>query len=302
MRTVLVVGGANLDIVARTSAPLTTGTSNPGHTHVSAGGVGRNIAANLGRLGVPTRLVAAIGDNEFGVRVRAETASAGVDLTYAVPGFGTSSYTALLDDRGELVAAVADMAGTESLRPADVPEAIVAESGFVLLDGNLPTGVVTSVLAAAHRHAVPAVLDPVSAPKARRLRPVLGSARIHTITPTADELQALTGEADPQSAADILHRTGVERVWLREGRSGSTMFTMRGVTHLPAVPADVVDVTGAGDAMTAGYVHALLSGRAEPEAIRRGAVTAYLTITSDHTVRPDLSAELVDRTLREECP
>ena len=60
------VGGANVDVIARSHGPFVPGTSNPGSTHSSAGGVGRNIAANLGRLGVPTVLIAAFGDETSG--------------------------------------------------------------------------------------------------------------------------------------------------------------------------------------------------------------------------------------------
>ncbi len=56
-------------------------TSNPGRTRFSAGGVGRNIAHNLATLGVETSLIAAIGMDDAGDMVMAETANAGVDVT-----------------------------------------------------------------------------------------------------------------------------------------------------------------------------------------------------------------------------
>lgn len=59
----VVVGGTNMDVVARMSAPLVPATSNPGRTRISPGGVGRNIAACLGLLGAPVRLVSAVGDD-----------------------------------------------------------------------------------------------------------------------------------------------------------------------------------------------------------------------------------------------
>ena len=104
---VVVVGGTNMDVVARTSAPLVPATSNPGHTRISPGGVGRNIAACLGLLGAPVRLVSAVGDDAFGDEALRVTAACGADVgaVRRVPG-ATGTYTAVLDDRGELVAAV----------------------------------------------------------------------------------------------------------------------------------------------------------------------------------------------------
>lgn len=60
--------------------------------------------------------------------------------------------------------------------------------------------------------------------------------------------------------------------------------------HLPAVPATVVDVTGAGDAMLAAWISAWLRGADAVAAAREGHRAAAATIESPHTVRPDLAA------------
>ncbi|MDP2775936.1 MAG: PfkB family carbohydrate kinase, partial [Nocardioides sp.] len=77
--TVVVVGGANVDLKARTTAAVVAGTSNPGTVATSPGGVGRNIAENLARLGTSTVLVAAVGSDQFGDGLLDVTADAGVD-------------------------------------------------------------------------------------------------------------------------------------------------------------------------------------------------------------------------------
>ena len=64
--------------------------------------------------------------------------------------------------------------------------------------------------------------------------------------------------------------------------------------HLPAVPATVVDVTGAGDAMLAAWVAAWLRGADPVEAARDGHRAAAATIESPHTVRPDLADVLTE--------
>jgi pseudouridine kinase len=80
-------------------------------------------------------------------------------------------------------------------------------------------------------------------------------------------------------------------VWLRQGAEGSWICS-RGLdpVHLPAVPAAVVDVTGAGDAMLAGWITAWLRGADAVDAAREGHRAAAATIESHHTVRPDLAA------------
>ncbi len=286
---VVVVGGTNMDVVARTSAPLVAATSNPGHTRISPGGVGRNIAACLGLLGAPVRLVSAVGQDAFGDEALRVSAACGVDIgaVRRVPG-ATGTYTAVLDDRGELVAAVSDMAAIDALELETVH---VGDAALVVVDGNLAAAQVAHVLAAAAGAGVPVACEPVSVAKAGRLAPLVRD--LFLVTPNTDELAALTDRPAAQwrASVDDLHRQGVEHVWLRQGAEGSWMCTRdQDPVHLRAVPATVVDVTGAGDAMLAAWIAAWLRGADPIEAARAGHRAAAATIESPHTVRPDLAA------------
>jgi pseudouridine kinase len=85
---------------------------------------------------------------------------------------------------------------------------------------------------------------------------------------------------------------GVSLVWVRIGAEGSRLVTRDGSTRLPSTPAQVVDVTGAGDAMLAAFCHGVLSGDDPITAARLGHAAAALTVASPLTVRPDLKEEL----------
>lgn len=284
----MVVGGTNMDVVARASAHLVPATSNPGRTRMSPGGVGRNIAACLGLLGAPVRLVSAVGDDAFGDEALRVTAACGVDVgaVRRVPG-ATGTYTAVLDDRGELVAAVSDMATVDAL----VLETVhLTDAALVVLDGNLAHPQAERVVAAAAAADVPLAFEPVSVAKAARLADLVRD--LFLVTPNADELAALTGRAadDWRASVDDLHVRGVEHVWVRHGAEGSWMCSRDAEpVHLPAAPAIVVDVTGAGDAMLAAWVAAWLRGAAPVEAAAHGHRAAAATVESPHTVRPDLA-------------
>src|SRR2546427_640999 len=171
---------------------------------------------------------------------------------------------------GDLVGAVADRAATEALGPADLPPAreLIAHADMLVLDGNLPAEVLAHAMDVAQPAAVPVVIDPVSAPKAALLTPLLTARRqILALTPNLDELRALLGhpvgdsEAEVTAAAGTLHARGVRHVWVRLGPRGSVLSPAgEDATLLAAPPAEVADVTGAGDAMLAAFVHALLAG------------------------------------------
>jgi pseudouridine kinase len=313
---VVVVGGANLDIKARSGASAIPGTSNPGRTTTTPGGVARNIAENLARLGTPTQLIAAVGRDPYGERLLADTRAAGVSLDHVHRcEHPTGSYTAVLDADGELLLAVADMTATDDLRPEHLQSAreLIAHAALLVLDGNLPAPTTAHLLDLAGSADLRVILDPVSVPKAARLAPLLSPERpLFALTPNRDELRALTGEdaagEDSDSAlartALRLHDRGVRHVWIRLGPSGSLLST-RGpgeraaaVHQLAADPAEVQDVTGAGDAMLAAFAYALLAGHPPLEAARHGHAAAALTLASTHTVRPDLTERLLAEALR----
>jgi pseudouridine kinase len=278
---------------------------------MTPGGVGRNIAENLARLGTRTHLVAAVGSDPIGDGLVAATQAAGVHVEHVRRTAGaTGTYTAILDSNGELVIAVADMTATDDMGIDVVDEArdLIAHAALVVLDGNLAAATLSRALDVAHDAGTRVIVEPVSVPKARLIAPALTSARpVYAITPNADELAALTDlptRTDRQllTAVRRLHGKGVEQVWVRLGQRGSLLSGPGGHAFLPAAETEVVDVTGAGDAMLGAFCHALLAGRSPEDAARFGHVAAALTINSPSTVRPDLTARLIDATAAQHTP
>ncbi|MFW5473914.1 PfkB family carbohydrate kinase [Knoellia sp. CPCC 206450] len=310
---VVVVGGAVMDVKARSNAALDRATSNPGQVTTNPGGVGRNIAENLARLGTSTHLVAAVGADTFGDELLAHARAAGVRLDHVVVGpRPTGTYLAVLDSDGDLSVAVSDMSATDSLTVADIEPArsLVQHCDLLVVDGNIPLDVATWLCSVAGASDVPVVVEPVSVVKAGRLRTLFTPDRpVLAVTPNIAELAALvdhevadTVPAITRAAAE-LHDRGVTHVWVRRGARGSLLssapLSNDGSTGRPVVSSDpvvstaVVDVTGAGDSMTAGFVHALLRDDDPVAAAAFGQATAALTTESVHTVRPDLTSALV---------
>jgi pseudouridine kinase len=279
---VVVVGGANVDVKARTAAALVPATSNPGTVVRTPGGVGRNVAENLARLGSRVALVSTVGSDPDGDWLLEETAAAGVDVSPVLRGGRTGRYVAVLDADGDLVAGVSDMAATDALGPDVLDHDLLRSAALVVVDGNLPATTVDAVLALGVR----VVIDPVSVAKARRISPLLSGIRpVFAITPNQDELAAL-------GSVEELHARGVEVVWVRRGAAGSLLSTPDGEVVLEAPGVTPVDVTGAGDAMLAAFCHQVLAGASLDVAARAGHEAAALTVASPHTVRPDLGERM----------
>lgn len=307
---VLALGGANLDIAA--SAPaLQAAESNPGRIRCAPGGVARNVAENLARLGHRVRLVAPLGDDAFGALLRAATEDAGVDLSLA-PVFAAAascSYLTLQGAGGDMATAVNDMALMERLdarwlaaqaAPGTLLAAALDGAAAWVLDCNLPGAALAGLLQRARPG--PCGIDAVSAHKVLRIAPLL--ARIDLLKLNGFEAEALLGApardgAEARAAAEALAARGVRQVVLSLGARGAA-WAERGEAprsgFAPALavdPATVRSTSGAGDALLAGLVHGLLGGGPIEAALRFAQGCAALTLQADGANHPGLSVAAV---------
>ena len=289
-RCVTVVGGANTDICGRPEKALVRRDSAPGRVSVRHGGVGRNVACDLARLGLRTRLVTALGDDGFGASVREGCTSCGVDmsLTHTVRGARSSVYLYLSDEKGEMDAAVSDMEITDRLTPERLLPLLgeINASDAVVLDGNLPAQTIAFLC---KQLRVPIFADPVSTAKAPRFIPVLG--RLAAIKPNLMEARALTGKEAAEDCAEALLGAGVGSVFISLGERGMLAASGEELVVLPAERAQLVSATGAGDAATAAVVWAQLQGLDLVSAARAAIRAGAITVASEEASSPLLRAE-----------
>ena len=289
-RRVTVVGGANTDICGRPAQALVRHDSAPGQVSVRHGGVGRNIACDLARLGVRTRFLTALGDDGFGASVREGCRSCGVDmsLTRTVPGARSPVYLYLSDEKGEMDAAVSDMELMAALTPAYLRSRLdeIDDADAVVLDGNLPAETIAFLC---EKLRAPIIADPVSTAKATRFAPVLG--RLAAIKPNLLEARALTGKQSPEDCAEALLRSGVGSVFLSLGAKGLLAASGEERVLLPCERAELVSATGAGDAATAAVVWAMVRGLDLAAAARAAVMAGAIAAASEEASPPLLRAE-----------
>lgn len=297
MSKVVVTGGVNIDVGARSAQKLRKKDSNPGVVRMSFGGVGRNIAHNLSLLGVETELLTALGGDDYARAVTASCEALGIGLAHAlrVPDARTSAYVYINDEGGDMALAVSDMAICDKLTPAYFERniGILNDASLVVSDTNLPE---QSLAFLAENLSVPLFIDPVSVTKAEKLRGIL--PRIHTLKPNAMEAELLSGVpvVDRNSARRAARRLidlGVKRVFLSLGKEGFLAAAEDETVWQPAPDAKVVSTTGAGDALMAAIAWAFLRGENLTRTASLGAAAAAVTIESAETISPALCAEAV---------
>ena len=108
---VVVVGGVNVDMVGFPFSTLILKDSNPGRVQISYGGVGRNIAENLVKLGIPTKLISVIGGDRYGKNLIENVNELVWTRRFTnLKDESTSIYFAVLDNNGDMNVAISDMA------------------------------------------------------------------------------------------------------------------------------------------------------------------------------------------------
>ncbi|MBT3401372.1 MAG: kinase [Rhodospirillaceae bacterium] len=292
-------GATNVDIRARSHAPVIPGTSNPAERTISYGGVARNAALALTRLGCRTSLVGRVGKDAEGRAMRADLRQKNIETNYL--GRSTSSptatYTALLEPHGDMAVAFADTAIYDELRPRTVAKAARELSNAVcwFLDANVPETTLQSLADAKPRSALLAA-DAVSVAKSGRLAPILD--QLDLLIANEDEAALLSGDGDARRAAMALVAKGVGVAVIGLGERGliAAGRGLSGVVELDAPAVQVVDVTGAGDCLGAGVLFGLLTDRSTDAALRLGVAAAGQSLASPLAVPNGLNAErLLDR-------
>jgi pseudouridine kinase len=300
MPSPLLIGSSSIDIVGRLDSDLHPGTSNPARIRTSYGGVARNIAENLARLGQPVKLVSVVGKDRQGDELIEYTASAGVDVSAVLRTdlYPTGFYMGVLDQRARLRFAVDDMRVMSELTPEYLQQHanLFNESSLVFVDGNLPAATLKKAVSLARKAKIPICADPASKVLAERLRPHLG--KLHLVTPNVAEAVTLTGQAfessDPQAAledARALLAKGVDIAVITLAEFGVVYATAETSGHIPAIQTPILDPTGAGDALTAVVLFGLVNEMEIDDAVRLGVSAASLTLRHSGTVFPQLTLE-----------
>lgn len=297
---VLVIGASGVDVIGRIESALQPGTSNPASIRTSLGGSARNVAENLARLGQPVSLMSAVGNDSSGREILAQAKRAGVDVSACVRAkdFPTGSYIGFLNPHGGLEFAADDMRVTSQITPAHLQshEKLLHQAGVIVLDTNLPEESLEFIVEAAGKRSTPVCADPTSSTLALRLLPHL--PKIHFLIPNAGEAGVLTGKSfrgsDTEAAtaaARHLVSLGVRIVLITLAEFGVVYATAETSGHIPAIHTHISDPTGAGDALKAAFIFALLNEIPLDDAIRLGVSAATLTLRSPGAVAPDLSLE-----------
>lgn len=291
-----VVGGVNVDIQGFPYQKLVPADSNPGAVKISLGGVGRNIAENMARLGISVKLISAVGQDIYGKKIRDECKMNGVDLSDSLylEGGATSTYLSILDEMGDMALAIAamdifDRISIEFIKSKGV---IIQKSQLVVIDTNIPQEVIEFLLTTYKN--VDYFLDTVSTSKAKKVKHLVGY--FHTIKPNRLEAEVLSGREindrdDLLAVSEYFLEQGVKKVFISLGKDGVFYNDGYNLGFAQGSTIEVVNATGGGDAFVAALAYAYINNWSIDESARIGIAASMLAISHENTINPNMSVD-----------
>jgi ribokinase len=285
---VVSLGSINVDVELRGSAwPAFGGSSQVTSSSPAGGGKAANVAYVARRLGAEARLIGHVGDDDLARVALRALATAGVDLrgVKVVEGSPTGLAVVLVRPDGEkaiIAANNANDAWTEEDAAAAASHLDQVDGKTVLVvDVDVPVHVVERLAAHARARGIPVVLDP-SPPEQ------VGATLLRLadyVTPDHSEAEQLTDIAvsSPEAAfraGEALRARGVGTALVKLERGGCVAVGAGLHVHVPSVPVEPVDSTGAGDAFAAGLAVALAESSSVLDAVHFAVAAATLKVQS----------------------
>ncbi len=314
MKNILAIGSAAIDIKTHLSRkPLAT-TDVPGAITLKPGGVTRNMAENLARLQTSIVFHGILGDDPLanvlidlsraaGLEVRRIPRSIPMpdDLSRLKlkPNLPTATLSVMLGPDGQQIAGAFDGELLDALQPIDLEPLSekIHTAEAVICDCGLPADVLLKLKTMLLPNTF-FYCNPGSVALSPRMEPLLD--RLDLLTCNHLEAGALTdvkidGPAKLISAAMILVKNGVKRAVVTFGSRGIGYADENRSQYLPAMAANLIDATGAGDALAAAMIYALLEKHSIQVALKYGLAAAAITCESDESVSPLMSLEEIQK-------
>lgn len=301
---VTVIGGSNMDIQGAPNTPLVMYDSNPGRVHISMGGVGRNIAENLSRLDVNTKLISAIGNDLYGNTILSECKNLNIDVNdcFVSDEYSTSIYVSILNDSRDMQLAISHMDIIEKLDESFIhsKHKSINDSKAIVLDTNLSEETI-DFITRNHSH-LPIFVDTVSTAKCIKVKNMLHKFECIKLNKyEAETLSNIKIENidDAKKSCDYFIEKGVKNVFITLSSDGVYCANTEKSLHIPGIEIDIVNATGAGDAFMSGIIYGYMNNLGIEETAKFAVGASILALSHKNTINPNLSVDLINKTIKE---
>lgn len=297
---VVVIGGCNMDISGRPSNKMILHDSNIGEVKTSTGGVGRNIAENLSRLGVAVKMISAVGNDEFGSVILSELNALKVDTTGIMvhQSHPTSTYLAVSDESGDMHVAISQMNIVDEISIAYINEFnhMIENADCLVMDTNLKEEVVHYILNKyAHKKIF---VDTVSTAKAVKVKGMLN--KIYFLKPNLLEAELLSDfSGQTTEVKQIIKNLPSHKIAISLGPNGVVGRDGHEIIQLSTPETHILNTTGAGDAFMAGMIFSEIKQLTFRESLKFAMSCSAHNIEQNETVSKSLNEALIRQIINE---
>ncbi|MBR5740787.1 MAG: carbohydrate kinase family protein [Firmicutes bacterium] len=303
---IAIVGGINIDIEGVPFKTIKYHDSNPGRIRLSYGGVGRNIAENLARLGGDCAMISCVGDEPMSLGAVSHLKDLGVDVSHVrvFKEERPSMYLSILDEKGDMEIGLSDMEIIDRITPEYIDEirGFLESAEVVALDGNLTEELLEH--ATGLLRGTKLFYDPVSANKAVRAKKFAG--RFFAVKPNRIEAEAILdmkidSDGDVREAGRRFMELGVSQVFITLGEDG-VFYMEAGDSGFirPVGGLEIASATGAGDSFSACILLGISRGMSAKQIAAMGMAASRITMMSGKAVSEEISMELIEELLSKE--
>ncbi len=262
---IVVIGDAMLDVIVRPLGPVAPTSDTPSRVRISRGGSAANMAVTLARHHDVT-YVGVVGDDESGAMFARDLERERVTPRLETVSGSTGVVVALVDRDGQR-AMMTDRGVNCELSLAHVRAALADHfdhlhvSGYTVLDDATRT-IASEALDLSRARGASTSVDTCSLAPLEKLG---AGVFLHAIGPVTmlfaneEEALALANDAVIATASERLAQ-GVDELIITRGANGALVIRGDDHWHADAMPVEVLDTTGAGDAATGSYLAARLTG------------------------------------------
>lgn len=295
---VLVLGASIVDILGFSRSKYTEKDSIPGNIKISLGGVCRNIAENMARVGVNTNFISIVGDDEQGRNILEHSKIIGYNMEHSLllENKATPTYMAILDENGEMVSAIVDMSSLDEMDEdfIDAKAKIIENAEYTFLDSDNPR--ILEHILKKFNGKTKFVLDPVSASKAEKIKHLI--KYFHTIKPNRYEAEVLTGikiksYEDVKRAGKYFLDLGVKNIFISLDADGTYYTNGKEEGRIKACDVEVKNTTGAGDSFVAGLGYGYMNNLSLRDTVKYAMAMSVITIFDEDTINPKMSDDYV---------
>ncbi|TCI36517.1 ribokinase [Exiguobacterium sp. SH3S2] len=272
MNRIVVIGSVSMDLVVTTNKRPQAGETVIGNTFQTVpGGKGANQAVAAARLGGQVEMVGCVGSDEFGniIRQNFKQNQVGTRHLRTIGEEVTGTAHIVLADGDNSIVVV--QSANKHVRFTDVElEQLLDDQTLVLLQLEIPIETVEQVSTYCHQRNIPVLLNP--APSQALTSELL--EKVTYVTPNEHECRDLFGDLPIE---DVLRRYP-NKLIVTEGVRGVRFFDGKTIQHIPAILANVVDTTGAGDTFNGALAVSLVEGNNLEEAARFAVVASGMSV------------------------